>query len=577
MKFILSYLKKYKGWVLLDMFSVLGFALCELGIPTLVAKMIDNGIANQDMNIVYRYGMILAIICLIGVSLTILLGYCSAHIATNVTKDIRNDIFSKVQRFSAKEMDHFGISSMITRTNNDAYQIQLFVNVLLRTALLTPVMIVASFMMTLKASLSLSLVIFATVPFIIIGVVVVAKLSGPISLHQQEALDGLNLISKENLSGLRVIRSFNQENYETKRFYHQNDIFTKDSKKLYWIMMMNSPLFFFLMNLAILAIYVIAIHLIEHGAIQVGQLVAFMDYLFHAMFSVMLFCSIFMQYPRARVSSMRIKEVLDYPISIHDDRSVNDEEDDLTLSFENVTFAFESGEDATLKDISFEVHKGETVAFVGSTGSGKSTLIQLIPRLYDVSSGVIKINHKNIKEYSLHQLRDKIAFIRQKAFLFQGSIKDNLLFAKKDASDEELIEVCKIAQAYDFIMNKENQWDEIISEGASNLSGGQKQRLSIARALLKDSDIYIFDDAFSALDFKTDAKVRKALKNKMKDKIMMIVAQRISTIMDADQIIVLHEGKMIGKGTHHQLIKECEIYREIVMSQLGKEELYEES
>lgn len=576
MKFILSYMKKYKLWILLDMISVFGFVICELGIPTLVSQMIDQGISYSNMNEVYKYGLILVGICIFGVSLSILLGYCSSKIATNITKDIRNDIFKKVQYFSASEMDYFGISSMITRTNNDAFQIQLFVNVLLRTALLTPIMIISSFVMTLRASLELSLIIFTTVPFIIIGVIVVAKLSDPISRHQQAALDGLNLISKENLSGLRVIRSFNQEQYETKRFFKQNDLFTHDSKKLFWIMTMTSPLFFFLMNLAILGIYLVAIGLIEAGSIQVGQLVAFMDYLFHAMFSVMMFCSIFMMYPRAKVSGDRIKEVLDHPISIQDQSCDQCDDQDLTLTFDHVSFAFENGEDATLKDISFSVKKGEMIAFVGSTGSGKSTLIQLIPRLYDVSEGSIYIGNKNIKDYPLKVLRDKIAFIRQKAFLFQGSIKDNLLFAKSDATQEEMNEACHIACAYDFIMSKEHQFDEILSEGASNLSGGQKQRLSIARALLKDSDIYIFDDAFSALDFKTDAKIRKALKAKMKDKIMMVVAQRISTIMDADQIIVLHEGKMVGKGKHQQLLKNCQIYREIAYSQLGKEELQDE-
>lgn len=573
MAFILKYLKKYKFWILLNFICVFGFALVELGIPTLVAEMIDQGISFNDKMIVYRYGLILVCISIIGVLGVILLGYCSSKISTRVTQDMRNDIFQKASKFSAAEMNYFGVSSMITRTNQDAYQVQLFINVLLRTALLTPVMMIASFVMTFRASISLSMIILATIPIIVLGVLYVAKKSGPISTAQQATLDDLNLISRENLSGVKVIRAFKQEDYENKRFYHKNNEFANHSKSLFTLMMLTSPLFYCLMNIASLLIYLYACFLIDGGQIQVGQLVAFMDYLFHAMLSVMLFCNVFMQYPRANVSSKRMQEILKMPISIKNEGSTYIDDKALCLTFDKVSFAYEDGEEAILKDISFEVKQGETIAFVGSTGSGKSTLIQLVPRLYDVSSGHILLNGQDIREYDLYHLRDLIGFIRQKPFLFAGTIRDNVKYGNHDASEEEMIHACKVACAYDFIMNKEHGFDSEVVEGATNLSGGQKQRLSIARALLKESKIYIFDDSFSALDYKTDACIREALKEEMKDKIMMIVAQRISTIMNADHIVVLDEGKVVGMGTHQELLKNCQIYQEIAYSQLSEEEL----
>lgn len=321
------------------------------------------------------------------------------------------------------------------------------------------------------------------------------------------------------------------------------------------------------------AIYWVAAHLISSGSLEIGQLVAFMDYLFHAMFSIMLFCTVFMMYPRAEVSAKRIQEVFNLEPSIKNDPVDDKSNDEVSIEFDHVTFAYPDGEEPVLYDVSFKAKKGEVVAFIGSTGSGKSTLVNLIPRFYDVSKGRIKINEKDIRDYDVLQLRDKLGVIPQKAVLFSGSIADNIRFGKKDATDEEVIHAAKVAQAYSFIMDKENGFNELISEGATNVSGGQKQRLSIARALVRKAQIYIFDDSFSALDFKTDAVLRKELKKEMSESIMLVVAQRISSIMDADQIIVLNEGKVVGQGTHHQLLKECQIYYEIATSQLSEEEL----
>lgn len=573
MKLILKYLKNYKLLFFFNVISVFGFILVELGIPTIVATMIDVGVTNKDVSFIYMMGGCIALVSLIGVGGTIALGYCCSKISTAITRDIRNDIFAKVQQFTANEFNQIGTSSMITRTNNDAFQIQQFVNVLLRTALMTPIMFIFSFIMTARASLPLSYIIAATIPLIILGVVVVAKITKPISENQQSSLDDLNRISRENLSGIRVIRAFNNDQYEQKRFKETNHRFTKYSKKLFKIMTMTQPIFFMLMNVAGLSIYWVAAHLISTGSLEIGQLVAFMDYLFHAMFSIMLFCTVFMMYPRAEVSAKRIEEVFNLDPIIKNKPADSDFDEKVSIEFDHVTFVYPDGEEPVLQDVSFKANKGEMIAFIGSTGSGKSTLVNLVPRFYDVSSGSIKINGKDIRDYDVLELRDKLGVIPQKAVLFSGTIADNIRFGKKDASDEEVEYAAKVAQAYPFIMEKENGFDEEISEGATNVSGGQKQRLSIARALVRKAQIYIFDDSFSALDFKTDAILRKELKKEMTKSIMLVVAQRISSIMEADQIIVLNEGKVVGKGTHHQLLKECQIYHEIATSQLSEEEL----
>lgn len=465
---------------------------------------------------------------------------------------------------------------MITRTNNDAFQIQMFVNVLLRTALMTPIMFVASIIMTARASLPLSGIIVATIPLIIIGVFVVAKISKPISENQQASLDSLNRISRENLSGIRVIRAFDNDAYEQRRFDDTNGKFTDYSKKLFKLMMMTSPIFFLLMNVAGLCIYWVAALLIQGGDLPLGQLVAFMDYLFHAMFSIMLFCTVFMMYPRAEVSAKRIEAVFDTVPLVHNDGKRKEGSQEGTISFEHVTFVYPDGEEPVLKDVSFTAKKGETIAFIGSTGSGKSTLVNLIPRFYDVSEGSIRIDGVDIRDYDLFELRSRLGVIPQKAFLFNGTIADNIRFGKPDATMEEVMQAAKTAQAYDFIMEKEHGFEEEITEGATNVSGGQKQRLSIARALVRKPDIYVFDDSFSALDFKTDATLRKELKKETGDAIVMVVAQRISSIMEADRIVVLNEGNVIGTGTHRELLKNCEIYKEIALSQLSEEELAHE-
>lgn len=573
MKLILKYLKPYKTLVLLNIISIFGFALAELGIPTLISDMIDEGVLRQDSQYLFRTGLIMACIALIGVCGTILLGYCCAKISTSVTRDIRNDVFRKVQTFSHAQMNEFGVSSLITRTNNDAYQIMVFLNVILRTALLTPVMFFVSFTLTIQSNLQLSMIIASTIPLIILGVILVGRFSEPISEKQQGSLDRLNRIFRENLTGIRVIRAFNNDAYESKRFDKENRFFMNQSRKLFKLMSSTEPMFFFVMNLAALAIYYVAASMIDANTLQVGKLIAFMEYLFHAMLSVMLFCTVFMMYPRASVSARRIRAVFDSQSEITEQNDALPLEQVDSLAFDHVTFAYPDGEEAVLKDVSFTVKKGETIAFIGSTGSGKSTLISLVPRFYDVSQGSILINGKDIRLYNLSSLRACIGYVAQKAVLFRGSIEENIRFGNANASREDIKKAACVAQAYDFIMEKPEQFQETIVEGATNVSGGQKQRLSIARALVRHPQICIYDDSFSALDFATDAKLRKALKPEIKDSIMMIVAQRVSTIMNADHILVLDEGKTVGYGTHETLLQNCPVYKEIALSQLSEEEL----
>ena len=573
MKLMLKYLKRYPKLILLNTIGIFSFVAVQLGIPTVMAWMIDNGIGNGDIAYIKRMGGIMLIICILGGAGTILLTFASSRISTYMIRDIRNDVFAQSQRFSHTEYNKFGVSSMITRTTNDAFQLMLFSNLLFRTALLAPVMIFISVFMTIKTSVNLSMVIGGSLPFIVAGVIIIAKLTNPLSEKQQKGMDRLNRISRESLTGVRVIRAFRKSEYEAERFAETNEDYAVNSKKLFKIMSFTQPAFFFLLHLAMMAVFWISSIMINNGTLQVGQLVAFLEYQFHAMFSIMLFSMVFVMYPRAQVSANRIQELLDEESLVKSPSQGITAENKGIVEFDHVTFQYPDGELPVIKDVSFTANKGETVAFIGSTGSGKSTLINLIPRFYDVTSGSIKIDGVDTSDYDLKALRQKIGFIPQKAFLFKGTIEENLKFGNPDATPEEIDHAIEVAQAKEFIQNKPNKLQEYISEGAKNVSGGQKQRISIARALVRRPEIYIFDDSFSALDYKTDAALRAALKKETKESIVFIVAQRISTIMNADKIIVLNEGEVVGMGTHKELLKSCSVYYEIADSQLTKEEL----
>lgn len=574
MGLLLNYLGKYKRYIIFQILGALGFAAAELGLPTVISSIINKGILVNNVAHIYKSIWIILTVCLIGGIGNVVMAFCSARVSTSVVRDIRNDLVVKSQEFSHTEYNRFGVSSLITRTTSDAYVLMQFLNLLFRSALLTPLMLVISMIMVVRTNLSLALVIGACIPIIVIGVYLLATTSSPLSDGQQTAMDQINRIMRENLTGIRVIRAFRKDGYENERFSDINNEYAGLSKKLFKLISSGQPIFFFLLNMAAVAVFLVSSRLINAGQLQIGNLVAFQEYMFHAMFSMLLFSMVFVMYPRAAVSARRIKEILNQePLIRNPENPVMEGDQSGTLCFDKVTFQYPDGEEAILHDISFAAKKGETIAFIGSTGSGKSSLINLIPRFYDVSDGSIRIDGVDVRDYDLAVLRKKIGFIPQKSLLFSGSIDENIKYGKEDARREEVEHSTKVAQAYNFIIDKPQQFMEPLEEGGSNLSGGQKQRLSIARAIVRKADIYVFDDSFSALDFKTDAELRKKLKEETKDAITLIVAQRITSIIDATKIIVLNEGELVAQGTHQELLKSCQIYQEIAQSQLSKEEL----
>ncbi|NBA61796.1 ABC transporter ATP-binding protein [Enterococcus mundtii] len=575
MKLMWHYTMRYKKYLVLNFICVFGFILIELGLPTILARMIDVGILNDDFDYVKQQGLLMIGITVIGIIMNIFLGYFGSRITTNIVADIRDDLFKHIQTYSHQEYETLGVSSLITRTTNDAYQIMLFLQNILRIGFMAPMMFVVSLYMVMRTSPSLGLYVIGALPFLLLAVVGIAKFSEPLSKIQQKNLDRINSILRENLSGLRVIRAFVNEKFEEKRFEKVNENYASSSKSLFRLMAVAQPGFFFLFNIVMILIIWSGTLQIADGQLQVGNLIAFIEYIFHALFSFMLFASVFMMYPRAAVSASRIQEALNAtPAIVEDPNGIAETKTKGYIEFKNVTFAYPGhSQEPVIRNVSFTASPGETVAFIGSTGSGKSTLIQLIPRFYDVTHGEILIDGVDVRKYKLSKLRQKIGFIPQKALLFTGTIAENLRYGKEDATQEEMERAADIAQATDFISKKADGYDEHLSEGGANFSGGQKQRLAIARAIIRRPEIYIFDDSFSALDYQTDAKLRARLKKETTESTVLIVAQRVGTIMHADKIIVLNEGEVVGMGTHRELLENCPIYYDIAASQLSKEEL----
>lgn len=566
---------RYKKLLLFDFLCVFGFILIELGLPTILAQMIDRGIPQKDGDMVNQLGLLMLLVVVIGVVMNIMLGYFTTRITTNIVADIRDDLFAKTQSYSHQEYEDIGVSSLITRVTNDAYQIMLFLQNILRMGFMTPMMFIVSLYMIFRTSPSLSWFVLGALPLLLVAVVVIAKFSEPLSTKQQKNLDRINGILRENLSGLRVIRAFVNEKFEESRFNKVNTAYAESSKSLFRLMAVAQPGFTFLFNIVMVLIIWFGTKQIDGGTLQIGDLIAFIEYIFHALFSFMLFASVFMMYPRAAVSAKRIQEALDAESQIKDpENPVTETDTHGYVTFENVTFAYPGhAESPVIRNVSFTAKPGETVAFIGSTGSGKSTLIQLIPRFYDVSEGRVLVDGVDVRDMSMAALRQKIGYIPQKALLFSGTIAENLRYGKEDATVAEMERAVDIAQASDFIAELPEGFDAHLSEGGTNFSGGQKQRLSIARAVIREPEIYIFDDSFSALDYQTDAKLRARLKQETTQSTVLIVAQRVGTIMHADKIIVLNEGDVIGMGTHEELLATCPVYYDIAASQLSEEEL----
>lgn len=578
MLYIWSYLKRYPKWLVLDFLGAIFFVIVNLGLPTVLARMIDQGINQGDQDKLYFWAVIMLVIIVLGTFGRVVLAYAASKLTTNMVKDMRNDVYAKLQEYSHHEYEQIGVSSLVTRITSDAFVLMQFAEQTLKLGVITPMMMLSSILMIFLTSPSLAWIVAFSVPFLAVVVIYVAVKTRPLSEKQQKTLDKINQYVRENLMGLRVIRAFAREDFQENRFEEKNAIYADNSNRLFKLTGLTEPLFVQIIIAMIVAIVWFALDPLKQGSLQIGDLVAFIEYSFHALLSFLFLSNLFTMYPRTAVSSERLKEIMDMPISIDpNEDGIQETETHGYLEFDNVTFAYPGEtESPVLHNISFTAKPGETIAFIGSTGSGKSTLVQLIPRFYDVTLGKIKVDGVDVRDYRLKSLRQKIGFIPQKALLFTGTIADNLRYGKENASHEDLHQAADVAQAKDFIESREEGFATHLAEGGSNLSGGQKQRLSIARAVIKGPDIYIFDDSFSALDYRTDAILRRRLKEVTQDATVLIVAQRVGTIMDADQIIVLDKGEIVGRGRHEELMETNDIYREIAESQLKNASLTEE-
>ncbi len=556
-----SYIGSQVGTVLTKLFYE------ELGVDT----------AKIQSSYIFKVGLKMVGVALLGMALSIGVAFLSSKIGSGVSRSLRRDVFTKVEGFTNNEFDKFSTASLITRTTNDVQQVQMLVTMGLRLMCFAPIMGIGGIVMALQKSTSLSWIIGIAVLIIMGIILILLAVAMPKFTMLQKLIDKLNLVSRENLSGIMVIRAFGNEQYEEGRFEGANKELADTNRFVLRAMSMLQPAMMLIMNGVVVAIIWVGAKAIANSTLQIGDMLAFMQYAMHIIMSFLMIALMFIMVPRAAVSAKRISEVLDTEYSIKEptsSKTLNKKKDTgCTVEFSNVSFMYEKASEEVLSDITFTAKPGETTAVIGSTGSGKSTLVNLILRFYDVTKGKIKIDGKDIRELDTKELRETIGYVPQKGVLFSGSVEDNVKYGKADASSYEVMEAIDTAQASDFVNELEGKTDYEIAQGGDNVSGGQKQRLAIARALVKKAPIYIFDDSFSALDFKTDANLRRALEKKTGNSTLIIVAQRVGTIMNAEQIIVLDNGKIVGKGTHKELLQSCATYREIAESQLSKEEL----
>lgn len=572
----MKYFKPYIPYILAAVVLLFAEAMLELALPGYMADIIDDGIIAGDMKQIYKIGILMIgisaaiVLCATGVSLF------ASKTAARSARDIRKAVFRKVMHFANEEMEDFSTASLITRSTNDIQQIQMAAVMTLRLGMFAPVMGIGAIIKALRTSVSLAWTIGIAFGAIVILMAFMFIITLPKFKVVQEKVDKLNLVMNERLRGILVIRAFNTQKYEEDRFDHANNDLTKLNLFVNRAMSVMMPVMMLIMNLTSILIVWAGAHYIDAGNLEIGSMLAFIQYAMQIIISFLFIAMMFIFLPRAAVSMGRVGEILKKEISITDKENTQEiKEKRGVVEFKNVSFRYADAEDAVLSDISFTARPGETTAFIGSTGSGKTTLVNLIPRFFDVTEGSITIDGVDIRDMKQHELREMIGYVPQKGMLFSGDIKSNIAYGAEDKSFENIKRAAEVAQAEDFIMEKEEGFDAPVAQGGTNVSGGQKQRLSIARALAKKAPIYIFDDSFSALDFKTDAALRKELKKSAGESTLLIVAQRISTIADADQIIVLNEGRIAGKGTHKELMQTCEIYREIASSQLdsGKGEM----
>ncbi|WP_226672192.1 ABC transporter ATP-binding protein [Rossellomorea aquimaris] len=569
---LLKHLSAYK-WMVVGIFALIFIqSMSTLYLPTLMSDIIDKGVVVGDIPYIWKIGGFMLVVSALGAVASIVASYYSSKAAIGLGRDVRRKLFYHIEKFSLQEFDEVGTASLITRTTNDITQVQQVVIMMLRMIISAPIMLVGGIIMAVLMDAKLSLVIILTMPVLVGSILLILYKGIPLFQTVQKKLDQLNLVLRENLTGIRVIRAFNREPEEKERLKHTNKELTDVSIKVNKIMAFMMPVMMLVMNMTVVAVIWFGGIRIDNGGMQIGDLMAFIQYVMQIMFALVMASMMFVMVPRADVSAKRINKVLEMKPSFEDKGTERADVQQGTLEFDSVTFHYPGAEEPALSDISFTANPGETTAIIGGTGSGKTTLINLIPRFYEVASGTIRVNGVDIRDASQEEVRSKLGLVPQKATLFTGTIAENIRFGKEDASDEEIEEAVRIAQAEEFVSRMDGGYGAEIEQGGSNLSGGQKQRLSIARALVRKPDIYLFDDSFSALDYKTDARLRATLKKETGDATVLIVAQRVSTVVDADRIIVLEKGRVAGIGTHQELLATNEVYQEIVSSQLSEEE-----
>lgn len=569
---IRDFIKPFGVTIFFIILLTFGQVIADLLLPNFMADIVDNGIAKGDTSTILQSGGQMLIVSLVGISCAVLAGYLAARTALGISRNLRKAIFHHITQFSLAEFDQIGTSSLITRTTNDVQQIQSTTFMMLRMMMRAPLMCVGGVIMALQKDGELSLLLLGILPFIagLIYLVIVKAL--PLFRSIQKKLDNLNLIIRENLVGIRIIRAFSRLGFEKKKFAEVNDDLTETSIRVNRVMAILNPTMVFCMNALTIAIVWIASFRINKGDLQVGDMMAFIQYAMQIFMSLTMLTMLFVMLPRAFASAERLREVFDLKTDIVDPENSQIPKDN-SIRFNHVTFRYDNAKNPAVDDVSFVINAGETLAIIGGTGSGKSALINLIPRYYDVESGSIEVGGVDIRQMKQKKLREQIGIVPQKITVFSGTVNANIRMGKEDATEEEIIHACQIAQADEFIEALPHKYKTEIAQAGTNLSGGQKQRLSIARAVVRKPKIYVFDDSFSALDFKTDADLRNSLSKETNGATVIIVAQRVTSIQNADKILVMDKGKIVGEGTHDELKKNNQLYQEIIASQLSEEEL----
>lgn len=571
---LLKFLKPFAWSVATVLVLVLFQSLADLYLPTLMSDIVDIGIVNGDNQYILRVGGLMLLFTAGSALCMITASFLSSKIATGFGRNLRSMVFARVESYSLHEFDQLGTASLITRTTNDITQIQQVLFMMMRMMVSAPMMSIGGIIMAVSKDAVLSLVFVVVLPVLAGAILLIFRKGVPLFKVMQVNLDKLNLVLREGLTGIRVVRAFNRLDHERERFIAANSDLTGTAIKVNKLMAVLMPVMMLVMNLTTIAIVWFGGIRVDHGDMQVGGMMAFLQYAMQIMFSLIMISFMFIMIPRAEASAVRINEVLDVVPEIKDAEKVKHAGNKSGfVEFRNVTFSYPGAEQPAISNISFTAGPGEVTAIIGGTGSGKSTLINLIPRFYDIDRGSILIDGVDVREMSQESLRARIGLVPQKAVLFTGTIADNIRYGKEDAADEDVRRAAETAQATEFITSMKDGFDSVIAQGGTNVSGGQKQRLSIARALVRKPEIYVIDDAFSALDYKTDARLRTALRKETADATVLIVAQRVSTVMDADRIIVMDKGKIAATGSHRELLNTCEVYREIVYSQLSGEEI----